>query len=188
MNASGGSRRVIRRASHPRSARASTSPRLVPVPLVSVDAANYHVVAQHDVGGHVGGGESNRAPATTDAGEPHDPAGRDGLNRICDELPDAGAFDDHVRLEAHARDGACVVGRPQRSNEIRLGPRFDPVEDVDLEPVLLCDQGSKETDRSSTGDEHGPRLPEGTLTHRDNLLSRLRNNRRGLEQHAQNAE
>ena len=93
-----------------------------------------------------------------------------------------------VRLEADARDGAGVVGRPEGTNELRLGPRFDPVEDVDFEPALLSDQGRQKTDRPSAGDEHGPRLPEGALADRAHLLPRLGDDGRGLEQHAEQAE
>ena len=95
------------------------------------------------------------------------PAGRDRPDRVVDDLPDAGAFDDHVRLEAHVRDAAGVVGRPQGANEIRLGAGFDAVEDVDLEPALLSDEGGQKTDRAGAGHEHGPRLPEGTLADRE---------------------
>ena len=109
------------------------------------------------------------------------------LDRVGDDLPDTGALDDHVRLEAHVRDGAGVVGRAEGANELRLGPRFDPVEDVDLEPVLPGDEGGKQADRSGAGHEHGPRLPEGTLADRGDLLPRLGDDRRGLEQHAEQA-
>ena len=126
--------------------------------------------------------------AAPDAGETDDAARTDGPDRVGDDLPDAGAFDDDVRLESDTRDGAGVVGRAEGAHELRLGPRFDPVEDVDFQPALLSDEGGEETDRPRTRHEHGPRLPEGTLADRGDLLPRLRDDRRGLEQHAEEPE
>ena len=71
---------------------------------------------------------------------------------------------------------------------LRLGSRFDPVEDMDLESQLLADQRRQKTDRPGAGDEHGARLPEGPLTDHAHLLPRLRDDGRGLEQHAEQAE
>ncbi len=81
-----------------------------------------------------------------------------------------------------------MIGRPQVSHEIGLGSRFDPVEDVDLEAVLLADKGREQTDRAGTGHEHGPRLPERPLADGSDLLPRLGNDGGGLEQHAQETE
>ena len=94
----------------------------------------------------------------------------------------------NVRLESHVSDGAGVVGRSKCADEFRLGPGFDSVEDVNIEPTLGPDEGCKETDRTGAGHEHGSRLPIGALPHRDDLLPSLGDDCRGLEQHAQEAE
>jgi len=77
---------------------------------------------------------------------------------------------------------------PQRTHKLGLGPRFDPIEDVNLQPVLLADERCKKSDRPGTGHEHGSRLPKGTLADGGDLLPRLGHDRRGLEQHAQEPE
>jgi hypothetical protein len=61
---------------------------------------------------------------------------------------------------ALARGNARWV-RPR--NELRIEPRLDAVEDMGLEPVLLCNRRGEKTDWSSAGHEHRPRLPEGAL-------------------------
>ena len=185
MKFSGGSRRVIRRASHARSARASTSPALYQCRLLALTLPTTTLFLSTAAAATSATAGPTVDPPAPDTREAHDTSRTDPRDRVLDDLSDASAFDDHVRLEAHARDGAGVVGRPQGTNELRLGPRFDPVEDVHLEPALLSDEGRKKTDRSSTGHEHGPRLPEGALADRDDLLPRLRDNCRGLEQYAQ---
>ena len=116
------------------------------------------------------------------------PPARRPLDRIGDDLPDAGTLDDDVRLEADIRDVPGVVRRAEGPHEFRLRPRFDPVQDVNVQPALLADEGGKKTDRPRTGDEHGPRLPEGTLADRDDLLPRFRDHRRGFEQYAEEPE
>ena len=85
-------------------------------------------------------------------------------------------------------DASRVVGRPEGANEVRLGPRFHPVEHVDVEPVLLADEGREQADRPGAGHEHGPRLPERPLADGSDLLPRLGDDRRRLEQHAEEAE
>jgi hypothetical protein len=162
--------------------------RPVPVTLVGVDAADDDVVLEHGRCRDVSGGGANRGAAGTDTGEAHDASRRDPLDRVVDDLPDPGAFDDHVRLEARVGNDAGVVSRPQGTNELGLGPRLDPVEHVHLEPVLLADEGRKKTDRSGAGNEHVLRHPEGTLADGEDLLPRFRDNGRGLEQYTQEAE
>ena len=90
----------------------------------------------------------------TDTSEADDTSRRDSPHRIVDDLPDSSAFDDHVRLESHARDAAGVVGRAQRPNEIWLGSRFDPVQDVDVESFKPSDERCKKTNRSGACHEH----------------------------------
>ena len=60
----------------------------VPVPLVRIDAADDDIVAQHDVGRHVGRGEPDGAPAGPDARQADDAARPDGLDRVGDDLAD----------------------------------------------------------------------------------------------------
>ena len=86
------------------------------------------------------------------------------------------------------RDAAGVVGRSQGAHEVGLGPRFDPVEDMDVQPALLADKRREKTDRARAGHEHGLRLPEGPVADRDDLLPRLGDDGRRLEQHAQESE
>ena len=45
---------------------------------------------------------------------------RNGVDRVDDDLPDARALDDHVGLEADARECAGVVGGPEGTNDLRL--------------------------------------------------------------------
>jgi hypothetical protein len=59
---------------------------------------------------------------------------------------------------------------------------------VDVEPVLPCDKGGQQTDRSGARDERGLRLPEGALADRYDLLPGFGDNRRGLEQYAQQTQ
>ena len=66
-----------------------------------------------------------------------------------------------------------------------MGPDVGAVEDVDFQPALLSHEGGEEADRPRTRHEHRPRLPEGPLADRDDLLPRFRDHRRGFEQHAE---
>ena len=174
----------MRRASHEGSARASTCPALYQCRLLALTLPTTTLLRSTTFDATSAVGEPDGSPAAPDARETYDAARRDGLNRICDDLPDAGAFDDDVRLESDVRDGAGVIGGPQGTDEIGLGPRLDPVEYVNLQPVLLADERGKKADRPGPGHEHGPRLPKGTLADGGDLLPRLGHDRRGLEQHA----
>ena len=104
-------------ACQPRAVRAGQGfTGLVPVPLVGVDAADDDIVPEHRFGRDVGRGEPGRVAAGPDAGQTDDAARPDGLDRIGDDLPDARAFDDDVRLESDIRDAArCGMSRRGRA-------------------------------------------------------------------------
>ena len=189
MKSSGRSRRVMRRESHARSARASTFARLVPVPLVGVDAADDDVVLQHRRRRDIGRRAARPCEPPVPTPVRHTtPPGTDAPDRVVDDLPDARAFDDDVRRESHVGDGPGVVGRSEGAHEVRLAARLDPVEDVDLQTPLLPTSAASKTDRPRAGHEHGPRVPERALADRDNLLPRLGDDGRRLEQHAEKPE
>ena len=188
MNASGFSRRDSE-ARQPRGIRASQDlSGLVPMSLVGVDAPDDDVVLEHHRRGEVGGGVADGPAARADAGEADDAAGAHNVDRVGDDLADARALDDHVGLESHVGGATGVIRRPQGANQIGLGARFDAIEDVDLEPVLLANQRRQQADRSGAGDEHRVRLPERALADRVDLLPGLRDDGRGFQQHAEQAE
>ena len=110
---------------------------------------------------------ADRPAARADAGEADDAAGAHDVDRVGDDLADARALDDHVGLEPHVGGATGVIRRPQGTNQIGLGARFDAIENVDLEPVLLANQRRQQADRSGAGDEHRVRLPERALADRD---------------------
>ena len=107
LNSAGGSRRVTRRASHERSARASNCAALYQCRLLALTLPTTTLLRSTTLDAASAVGEPDGAPAAPDAREAHDTAWRDRLDRVGDDLPDARAFDDHVRLEAHARYGAA---------------------------------------------------------------------------------
>src|SRR5215510_11300318 len=77
---------------------------LVPVALVGANAAHDDVVLENRGRRDVRCGTPVGRATTPDAGETHDAAGPDGLDRIDNQLSDARALDDDVRLEADATD------------------------------------------------------------------------------------
>ena len=188
MNCSGGSRRVTRRASHARSAPANTPPALYQCRLLAFTLPTTTLLCSTTlVATSAAGSPTVRPPLPTPVRHTTPPGATFWIESVI-ELPDSRAFDDHVGLEADARDGARVVSRPQVAHEVRFWPRFEPVEHVDLEPALPADESRKQANRPGAGHEHGPRLPEGAVPHGANLLPGLRDDGRGLEQHAQEAK
>ena len=105
-------------------------------------------------------------------------------DRVDDHRADAGALDDDVGLEAQIGDGPGVVGGAEVVHELRLGALGDPVENVDVEPVLDADECGEHADRAGTGDQHLTRLPERARAHGRDELPGLRHDGGRLEQHA----
>ena len=123
-----------------------------------------------------------------DAGQTNHAARSDGIDRVPDDLADAGTFNNDVRRESEIRCPPTVVYRAEVSHEIRLGPRFGPVEDVNFQPSLFSDEGGQKTDWPRTGYEDRPRVPEATQADRGDLLPRFRDHRRGFEQYTKKPE
>ena len=186
MKASGRSRRVMRRASHFRSARANASPALNQCRLLALTLPT-RTLFLSTTDAATSAVEAPMVRATgPDTGEAHNAPRPDTLGRVGDDLTDAGAFDDDVRLEPDACNGSRVVRRSEGTHEIGLGSRLDPVEDMDFQPALLSDESRKKSDGTRTRHEHRPGFPESPLADREHLFPRFRNHRRRLEQHPEN--
>src|SRR6187431_2639498 len=158
------------------------------MPLVGVNASDDDVVLEHHRRGDVGGGLADSPATRADARKADHAAGGHNVERVGDDLADARALDDYVGLESDVCDATGVICRPQGTNQIGLGARFDAIENVNLEPVLLANQRCQQTDWSGAGDEHLAPLPQGTPADRLDLFPGLRDNGRGFQQHAKQAE
>src|SRR5678816_946103 len=161
---------------------------LVPVPLVGIDAPDEDVVPQYRPSRHVCRGWPDSVAASANAGETHDAARPNGSNRVGNHLPDARAFHDDVRLESDFSNGAGVVAGPEGADELRLGSRIGPIENMNVQTALLSEEGSEKTDRPSPGDQHGPGLPEGALTDHEDLFPGLGDDGCGLQQDTEEPE
>src|SRR5689334_17272250 len=74
--------------------------RLVPVPLIGVDAADNNVVLQHCRGRDISHGRPDRRTTRPDTRQTHDSAGAETPDRVIDDLPDPGALDDDIGRES----------------------------------------------------------------------------------------
>ena len=81
-------------------------------------------------------------------------------------------------------DVAVVVGRTQVADQVRLGARGDPVEDVHVESSLHAQQGGQQADRPRAGDQDAAWLEPGPLTDLLDLVPGLGDDRRRLHEHA----
>src|SRR5262249_682407 len=109
------------KARQPRSIRAGQRfTGLVPVPFVSVDAADHDVVLEHRRSRNVSRGAPTGKAAAPNPVRHTMPPGPDRVDRIRYDLSDAGAFNEDVRFEADATDGAGVVGRGEGGDKLRV--------------------------------------------------------------------
>src|SRR5262249_29797329 len=96
------------------------SPAFVPVRFVSVAApAQGFFLAPRRSRTASRGAPTGKAAAPNPR-ETHDAARPDRVDRIRYDLSDAGAFNEDVRFEADATDGAGVVGRAEGAHKLRL--------------------------------------------------------------------
>ncbi len=75
--------------------------------------------------------------------EAHDTARSDGEHRLGDELPDARALHDDIRLKPDVGNAASVVDRAQSAHEFGFRSRLGSVQNVNLQPELLAEQGAE---------------------------------------------
>src|SRR4030095_13401932 len=140
------------------------------------------VVSQHRPSRHICRGWPDSVAASANTGETHDAPRPNVSNRVGNHLPDARAFDDDVRLEPDFCNGTGVVAGPEGADELRLGSRIGPIENMNVQTALLPEEGSEKADRPSPGDQRSSRLPEGALAHRDDLFPGLGDDSCGLQQ------
>jgi len=81
-----------------------------------------------------------------------------------------------------------VVRRAEGAHELRLQPRLDTIEDMDLPPAHARCASRQETDRTRAGNQHCVRFPVRALAHRNDLLQCLRDHRHRLEKHAEDSK
>src|SRR5688572_29003520 len=72
---------------------------LIPMSLISIDAADHDVVAQDDLRGDVSRRKRRKYSACAYSGETHHTAGCDAAHRFGDDAPVARTLDDHIRFE-----------------------------------------------------------------------------------------
>ena len=158
------------------------------VPPVGVDRAHEHVVLQDNLLGHVGRSEPAALAAAAHPGEAHDSACTNQAYRVDDHRTDPCALDDDIGCEAHVGGGPGVVGGAQVTYQLRLETLGDPVQDVDVEPLLDADQSCEQADRAGAGDQHPTGLPERASAHDADELPGLGHHGGRLHQHPEVAE
>ncbi len=187
MKASGRSRRVMSRSSQARSARASTCAALYQCRLFAFTLPTTTLFWSTMVAAKSALKPVVRPPLPTPVRQTTAPADTTP-EAVANDLANACALDDDIRVEADILSSSGVVLRAQGTHELGLGARDGVVQHVHVQAVLRADQRREQADGSGAGDENVAWFPEGPLPNCLHLLSSLGDHRSGLEQHAENTE
>ena len=101
---------------------------------------------------------------------------------------ESGALDHDVHVGVEIRGVAGVVVRAEGFDEVALGALGRQVDDVHLIPALHPQQARQQPDRAGAGDQRPAAEEERPLRDPVDLVPRLRQHRRRLEQNAQVAQ
>src|SRR5919204_177388 len=112
-------------------------------------------------------------------------ARRAARHSLGDDFRRAGAFDDDVELDAGMLE---MVSCAELADEPGLRPVVVAIEHMYLEPALHAHERGHQADRSGAGDEHALRRPARAPADALDVLPRLGEDARGLEQHCGEAE